>query len=314
MSQIVEIDKFNISRIIVKDCMEYSEIANKYSQAFIYDEVLLLSKLIDQNDADFLRYLKKLLSLDKSCEFETSMIDLKKSLINLLNSHDLFLDHYKKILKKIYDNTEKYDYEYLANYYYENYAGYKLFSDFRNYIQHNKLIDFEIEIRDHFFDLYIIKDELFHDKKISRKLDKEIQSNYDFKMSVLIDSWEKSINDFLFYCLYDLLKITENSIREYAEYLKNCGVEYNNLNIYLLQSNSRLISIPKTSIFKALKNIKNIDFITKYSELKEIIEKQKNPHETKFLNMFPEIKKELEKTTNNVFFIEYMRRFLDPKI
>jgi hypothetical protein len=314
MNKIVELNKLKISRIIAKNCMEYSKLASKYSQAFIYNEVVSLTKLINQNNDEFIGILKKLLSPNACCEFDTTLIDLKRSLINLLNSHDLFLDHYKQLLNRIYVNIEKYDYEYLANYFYENYAGYKLFSDFRNYIQHNKLIDFEIEIRDDFFELYIVKEDLSHDEKIPNKLHEEIQSSFDFKMSILIDSWNKSIDAFLFFCIYDLLKKSETSLIEYSEYLKSCGVEDNDLNIYIYSHNKRLRSIPKVSVFNGLKGINSIDSENKYSEIKKIIDEKKSSSETKHLDMFPDVKEKLNKMENNVFNTEYLRRFLESEI
>lgn len=310
MNEIVELKNLKVIRIVQKDCPEYKELIGKYSQAVIFDNVVSLVNLIKQNDKDLINCLENLLLSNNSQCIDDKIINIKRALFNLVNSHDLFLDNYKSIIKNDI-KSKKYNFEYLTNYYYENYVGYKIFSNMRNYVQHKKMINFEIEFRDKYFELYIDKMELQDDKIVIKKMGSEINSPFELKLSILIDSWHKSIENFLFFCLYDLFEKYKGNIENYYSFLSNINTINNDNELYFFSSANRYRPLPKSSILQNRLMNKNSKNAKRYKELKIIIENEKKEKTTKYLDQLPEIKGKLKEFTDNTFNIEYLRRFLE---
>lgn len=162
----------------------------KHIQSYIFFREL--TQTITTNHKRLIADLENLqdlnFSTDQSSIFEKRS-QVQNSLLNLLNSHKLFID----LLERKYKNTNPKMYRRLKtvlSHHYDEDFSYKIFEHLRNYCQHANTIPMDI-----FSDLegmtyiFINKQELSKDKKIYSKISRELDSPLPIELNATAKEW-----------------------------------------------------------------------------------------------------------------------------
>lgn len=167
----------------------------RHIQSYIFFRSLMGA--VQQNHQALILDLKNLQNLSISTD-QSTIFDkrsrVQNSLLNLLNSHKLFIG----ILKR---NHEKNDpkmyarFKVVASHYYDEDFNYRIFEVLRNYCQHASTAPIDI-----FSDfegttyIFINKQELSKDKKISKKIEKELESPFHIEFNSIVLEWISTVS------------------------------------------------------------------------------------------------------------------------
>lgn len=167
----------------------------RHIQSYIFFRSLMGA--VQQNHQTLILDLKNLQDLSISTD-QSTIFDkrsrVQNSLLNLLNSHKLFID----ILKR---NHEKKDpkmyarFKVITSHYYDEDFNYRMFEVLRNYCQHASTAPIDI-----FSDfegatyIFINKQELSKDKKILKKIEKELGSPLHIEFNSIVLEWISTVS------------------------------------------------------------------------------------------------------------------------
>ncbi|MBC3235636.1 hypothetical protein [Pseudomonas lurida] len=166
----------------------------RYIQDYIFFRSLMGA--VQQNHRMLSLDLKSLQDLNFGTD-QSTIFDkrsrVQNSLLNLLNSHKLFVD----ILKRNHEGKEQKMYarfKVVSSYYYDEDFNYRMFEVLRNYCQHASTAPIDI-----FSDfegvtyIFINKQELSKDKKISKKIEKELESPLHIEFNSIVREWISTV-------------------------------------------------------------------------------------------------------------------------
>lgn len=181
------IDKLNLACNI-----KLTEKDEKYRHIQSYIFFRSLMGAIQQNHQKLIFDLKNLQDLSASTD-QSTIFDkrsrVQNSLLNLLNSHRLFID----ILKRNHERKDSKMYSrfnIVISHYYDEDFNYRMFEVLRNYCQHASTVPIDI-----FSDfkgatyVFINKQELSKDKQILKKIKKELESPLHIEFNSIVVEW-----------------------------------------------------------------------------------------------------------------------------
>lgn len=181
------IDKLNLACNV-----KLTEQDKKYRHIQSYIFFRSLMGAIQQNHQALIVDLKDLQDLRASTD-QSTIFDkrsrVQNSLLNLLNSHKLFID----ILKRKHEKNDPKMYarfKVVTSHYYDEDFNYRMFEVLRNYCQHASTAPIDI-----FSDfegatyIFINKQELSKDEKIFKKIKKELESPLHIEFNSVVFEW-----------------------------------------------------------------------------------------------------------------------------
>lgn len=237
------IDKLNLACNI-----KFMDGDDKYRYIRDYIFFRSLKGAVQQNHQALMQELKCLQDLNYNTDLGTifeKRARVQNALLNLLNSHKLFID----ILKR---NHERRDskmharFKVVASHYYDNDFNYRMFEALRNYCQHASTapIDMFSDYEGATY-IFINKQELSKDEKIFKKIQRELESPLHIEFNSIVAEW-LSPAELIYDSVLDYFAYRANPfVSEYLEQL--------NTDIMALRSDPAIAEIMRSVEVKVIK-------------------------------------------------------------